>query len=133
MGVPDFEIPARPERHFPSAGGVEYRGGSVFELAPAGDTAGSRSPEGLDLSAAVDEVLEGGPYQYREFGELPMPLWLVRDRETTDAFRVAVRDGAVRLHVLPATEPAGLRAFYRRLRALDAVPEEWTVTAASKE
>lgn len=133
MGVPDFDIPARPERHFPSAGGVEYRGGSVFELAPAGEAEPSGSPDGLALPAAVDEVLDAGPYQYREFGELPMPLWLVRDRETADAFRVAVRDGAVRLHVLPATEPAGLRAFYRRLRALEGVPDEWTVTVAIKE
>jgi hypothetical protein len=44
-----------------------------------------------------------------------MALYLVRDEETGDVFRVSIRDGAVRLHVLPATEEAGLRAFYERL------------------
>jgi hypothetical protein len=44
-----------------------------------------------------------------------MPLYLVHDDTTHDTFRVSVRDGRVRLHVLPETESAGLRAFFERL------------------
>jgi len=44
-----------------------------------------------------------------------LALWLVRDDETADVFRVSIRDGSVRLHVLPSTESAGLRRFYDRL------------------
>lgn len=128
MADPSFDIPARPERHFPSAGGVEYRGGSVFELAPETATAAE-----ADLVALVDGVLADGPYQYREFGALPMPLWLVRDVETGDTFRVAVRAGEIRLHVLPETESPGLAAFYRRLRDHDGTGGEWAVSTRIKE
>ncbi len=155
MAAPRFEIPSRPERHFPSAGGVEYRGGSVFELAPrregrspgsddtgsddpGSDDTGSDDPGSDDTGSdelvdLVDVLLETGPYQCRAFGELPMPLWLVRDRETGDTFRVAVRDGEVRLHVLPETESAGLRAFYDRLQASDEGPDDWEVSASVKD
>ena len=37
------------------------------------------------------------------------------DEGTDDVFRVSIRDGRVRLHVLPETEPAGLQQFYERL------------------
>jgi len=165
MGAPSFDIPARPERHFPGTGGVEYRGGTVFELVPAaGEVAGSTADEpsdadrteanrsdvdrpdvdrtdadlaetdlaDADLVQTVDEVLGAGPYQYGDFHELPMPLWLVRDRETGDAFRVAVRNGEVQLHVLPRTDAPGLRAFYERL---ETASEDhcWRVRVRQKE
>ena len=145
MGAPSFDIPARPERHFPGTGGVEYRGGTVFELVPAvEDPPGSTDAEGADANPAdpnlsdadlvqtVDEVLGAGPYQYGDFHELPMPLWLVRDRETGDAFRVAVRNGEVQLHVLPRTDAPGLRAFYERLEAASE-DHGWRVRTRQKD
>jgi len=110
---PSFSIPARPTRRFPHGSGVEYEGGTEFELLP--DSACSE-PE---LATVVTDILADGPYRYGDFHDLPMPLWLVRDEDTTDVFRVAVRDGTVRLHVLPETEPAGLRRFYDRLCDVD--------------
>jgi len=65
----------------------------------------------------VESILETGPYRWGDFFSLPMPLYLVKDTETTDVFRISIRDGRVRLHVLPATEKEGLRAFYDRIRA----------------
>lgn len=115
-----FAITARPERSFPSAGGMEYQGGTSFLLEPTPSTR-----EG-PLADAVVALLESGPYQFGDFHDLPMPLWLVRDRETTDTFRVVVRDGTVRLHVLPRTESDGLRRFYRRLE--DHTDADWSVT-----
>ena len=114
-----FDIPARPQRRFPHDSGVEYEGGTEFRLLP------DRSFDEGALSAVVVDILTTGPYRYGDFHDLPMPLWLVRDEETTDVFRVAVRDGSVRLHVLPTTESAGLRRFYDRLR--DASAGDWTV------
>src|SRR6056297_1807991 len=99
-GDPSFSIPARPTRRFPRGSGVEYEG--------------------------VTEILAAGPYRYGDFHDLPMPLWLVRDEDTADVFRIAVRDGTVRLHVLPETEPAGLRRFYDRLCDVDP-SVSWTV------
>ncbi|MFC6974030.1 hypothetical protein ACFQL1_04055 [Halomicroarcula sp. GCM10025709] len=116
---PSFEIPARPQRRFPHDSGVEYEGGTEFRLLP------DRSFDDGSLPALVRELLAAGPYRYGDFHDLPMPLWLVRDEETADVFRVAVRDGTVRLHVLPTTESAGLRRFYDRLR--DASGGDWTV------
>lgn len=115
-----FAIPAHPIRTFPSAGGMEYEGGTAFVLAS--------SPERPEDGLAEDvlTLLAAGPYQYGDFHDLPMPLWLVRDRETADTFRVAVRDSTVRLHVLPRTEPDGLRRFYRRLD--DRTDVEWSVS-----
>ena len=86
----------------------------------------------VDLVQLVDDVLASGPYQYGDFHELPMPLWLVRDRETSDAFRVAVRNGEIQLHVLPRTEAPGLQAFYDRVESAseDSV---WRVRTRQKE
>jgi hypothetical protein len=106
---PSFSIPTRPTRRFPHGSGVEYEGGTEFELRPDAERT---EPE---LATVVTDILADGPYRYGDFHDLPMPLWLVRDEDTADVFRVAVRDGTVRLHVLPTTESAGLRRFYERL------------------
>lgn len=106
---PSFVIPVRPERRFPRRGGVQYEGDTTFELVPSTDRSEA------ELRPVVETVLEDGPYRYGDFLELPMALWLVRDDETADVFRVSVRDGTVRLHVLPATEPPGLERFYDRI------------------
>lgn len=119
-GEPVFEIPSRPERRFPSVGGVEYEGGTRFDLEP------KRAGGVASLTGHVESVLADGPYRYGDFHELPMPLYLVRDEETGDVFRIAVRAGSVRLHVLPATEPEGLRAFYERLTAV--TDRQWSVS-----
>ena len=116
---PSFTIPARPERTYPYSGGVEYEGETVFELTPAADS------EEAALSKLVATVLEAGPYRFGDFLELPMTVYLVRDDETADVFRVVVRDGTVRLHVLPDTGSAGLRRFYERL--VEASDTEWRV------
>ena len=108
-GEPSFTIPARPTRRYPHGSGVEYEGGTEFELIP------DREYTETALAAVVTDILAAGPYRYGDFHDLPMPLWLVRDEGTTDVYRVAVRDGTVRLHVLPETESAGLRRFYDRL------------------
>ncbi|MFB6307943.1 MAG: hypothetical protein ABEH35_01310 [Haloarculaceae archaeon] len=117
-GDPSFEIPARPRRQF-SRTGLSYEGETVFRLTPAAD----RATE--DLAALVATVLDEGPYRHGDFLELPMPLWLVRDDETADVFRVSVREGRVRLHVLPETEPAGLRRLYDRID--DRTDHGWSV------
>jgi len=93
----------------PQAGSLEYEGETVFRLTPGADLTG---PE---LESIVENVLADGPYRSGDFLELPLALWLVRDDETADVFRVSIRDGSVRLHVLPSTESAGLRRFYDRL------------------
>ena len=113
MTDPSFSIPARPTRRFPHGSGVEYEGGTEFELVP------DREYTEPGLAAVVTDILAEGPYRYGDFHDLPMPLWLVRDEDTADVFRVAVRDGTVRLHVLPTTESAGLGRFYERLCADD--------------
>jgi len=117
MASPSFAIPARPTRRF-RRDGVEYEGEVLFVCRP--DAGLER-----DLGELVEAVLADGPYRYGYFLDLPMALYLVRDEETGDVFRVSVRDGAVRLHVLPATEPAGLRALYDRL--VDRSAAEWRV------
>jgi len=108
---PSFTIPGRPERRYPRSGGVEYEGETVFELLPSEDRSNAA------LEDLVAGVIEDGPYRAGDFLDLPMTLYLVRDEETTDVFRVTVRDGSVRLHVLPETESGGLRRFYDRLAA----------------
>jgi len=118
-GDPSFAIPARPRRRFPFEGGVEYEGETVFRLCP------SPARETDELAGLVEAVLADGPYRYGDFLELPMPLYLVRDDGTGDVFRVSVRDGVVRLHVLPETDRAGLRAMYDRLD--EATSVEWDV------
>jgi hypothetical protein len=112
---PNFVIPARPERRYPYQGGVEYEGETLFRLQP-------RPPQDNDsLDSLLERVLSAGPYRYGDFFDLPMPLYLVRDDDTGDVFRVSVRSGQIRFHVLPETESAGLRALYDRLA------EEWNV------
>jgi hypothetical protein len=123
-GESRFEIPARPARRFSSTGDLEYDGGTRFDLEPGAEP---KRP----LVAVVESLLDAGPYRYGDFLELPMPVYLVRDDETADVFRVAVRDGTIRLYVLPETEPVGLRAFYDRLQASTGV--EWTVSRSVTE
>ncbi|WP_435194993.1 hypothetical protein [Natronomonas sp. EA1] len=108
---PDFTITERPTRRYPRGGGVEYEGQMVFTLVP--------TPERSDdtLAALVESVLDEEPYTYGDWFDLPMPLYLVHDDETGDTFRVAVRDGRVEFHILPATGEAGLHALYDRLVA----------------
>lgn len=120
---PSFTIPAHPQRTFPSRGTLEYEGETMFRLTPEGDI------DGLELHQLVESLLEDGPYRAGDFLELPMALWLVRDETTADVFRVSIRDGTVRLHVLPTTESAGLRGFYDRL--VDASDSDWRVECRS--
>jgi len=116
---PSFEIPARPQRRYPYDSGVEYEGETVFHLQPAAE----RSER--ELRRLVEAVLDGETYTYGDWLDLPLPLYLVHDEHTGDVFRVVVRDQTVELHVLPATESAGLRAFYEVLT--DRSDGEWTV------
>lgn len=106
-----FRIPVRPERTYPRSGGLEYEGEVVFELHPSDEYTDA------DLEGVLTAILVEERYRFADFFELPLPLYLVRDEETTDVFRVSIREGSVRLHVLPATESDGLRAFYDRLDA----------------
>ncbi len=108
---PSFSIPQHPQREFPYSGGVSYEGGTLFVLTP------EASLSTQELVRIVETILETGPYRWGDFFNLPMPLYLAKDTETTDVFRISIRDETVRLHVLPATEKEGLRAFYSRLRA----------------
>ena len=107
---PSFEIPARPTRNY-SRTTVEYEGTVVFALTPADEATDER------LDDLLVGVLDDGPYRYGDWFDLPMPLYTVHDDATGDTFRVAVRDGRVELHVLPATESPGLAALYDRLVA----------------
>lgn len=116
---PSFEIPVRPERYFPFSGGVEYEGSTVFVCRPPADE------DETDLADHLETVLDEGPYRYGDFIDLPMPVYLVKDEETGDVFRVAVREESVRLHVLPETESEGLAALYQRLTA--ELSGEWSV------
>jgi len=110
MGTdPSFTIPARPQRRYPYSGGVEYDGQTIFQLVPSAD----RSND--ELATVLETTLAEGPYRYGDFYSLPMVLYLVRDRETADVFRASIRDGRIRLHVLPETDSAGLRRLYDRL------------------
>lgn len=108
---PSFEIPHPPERRYSRYDGLEYGGGTVFSLTPATDIGND------ELNTLLVDVLDGEAYTYGDWFDLPMALYLVHDTETRDVFRAAVRDGAIELHVLPETDPAGLRGLYRRLCA----------------
>lgn len=114
-----FEIPAHPARTYDRAGRLSYEGRTLFRLQPTGD-------EALDCRALVENVLNDGPYRHGDFHDLPMVVYLVRDEETGDVFRVSIRDGVIQLHVLPETRSAGLRQFYERLGAMSSC--EWNVT-----
>jgi hypothetical protein len=109
MGEPSFAIPVHPTRTYPYSGGLKYEGGTLFRVCPDEDHPTD------ELASLVETVLEAGPYRYGDFVSLPMPLYLVRDDETGDVFRVSVRDGAIRFHVLPETGAPGLQALYGRL------------------
>ena len=123
MAEPSFAIPVQPERTYPFRGGVTYEGETTFILAPDPDWDTDR------LTELVADVLADGPYRYGDFLNLPMPLYLVKDEQTSDVFRLSVRDGSVRLHVLPDTESAGLRAMHDRLVAESGI--DWTVECRS--
>ena len=122
---PSFHIPSRPQRRFPYSGGVEYEGGTVFTLTPTPERSNERLRERLETT------LEAGPYRYGDFLNLPMTLFLVRDDGTGDVFRVSIRDGTVRFHVLPETESAGLRNLYERLT--DRTDVDWYVDRHTNE
>jgi len=124
-GSPSFHIPVHPTRQFPYSGGLEYDGGTVFVLAPTPERSNDR------LRSLVETVLSEGPYRYGDFHNLPMVLYLVRDDNTGDVFRVSIRDGRIRLHVLPETEPPGLRAVYDRIDARS--DTDWTVECRTDE
>jgi len=115
-----FAIPRRPRRRYPYDEGVTYEGETVFALTPTP----AQSDE--DLTGLLETVLDGPAYTYGDWFDLPMPLYLVNDARTGDVFRVSVRDGQIRLHVLPATESAGLRRVYESL--CESAPDvQWAV------
>lgn len=121
---PEFEIPTRPERHYPRDGGVEYEGAVVLRLRPT-----SRRDGDDALRELLDDVLDGDPYTHGDWFDLPVPVYLVRDREVGTSFRAAVRNGRIELHVLPGTEAVGLRRFYERLceHTGDGWETDWSV------
>lgn len=116
---PAFEVPTRPERRYPAGGGVEYNGNVAFHLWPAEQ----RSTATLDDVLA--EVLAADRYVRGDFFDLPAPAYLVRDAAVGTSFRVVVRDGGVRLHVLPHTDTTALSALYDALQG--ATDVEWSV------
>lgn len=103
---PSFEVSTRPERRYPASGGVEYEGDVVFVLRPSPE----RSTDALDALLAA--VLAEDRYVRGDFFDLPAPVYLVRDRELGTSFRAVVRDGELRLHVLPHTDTEALAALY---------------------
>ncbi|WP_276302333.1 hypothetical protein [Halorussus lipolyticus] len=107
--TPRFEIPCRPDRVYPSDGGVEYEGGTAFRLSPDADLSDD------ELGTLVEEILTADRYTYGDWFELPKPVYLVHDEEHSTAFRVVVRYGTVEFHVLPETVPEALRELYTRL------------------
>jgi hypothetical protein len=117
--LPTFEIPQRPRREYSRDGGVTFAGQTIFTLTP------DPEQEDAHLRTLVVSILEDDPYTYGDWFDLPMPLFLVYDRETGDVFRVAIRAGSVEFHVLPATEPPGLQALYQRILAGSAC--SWSV------
>ena len=125
MAEPSFTIPVRPTRTYPYSGGVEYEGETLFRLVPDAE----RSND--DLADLVETVLAAGPYRYSDFLNLPMALYLVRDEETHDVFRVSIRSGCIRFHVLPETDSEGLRAMYERID--DRTDVDWQVECETSE
>ncbi|KZN26090.1 hypothetical protein A4G99_23245 [Haladaptatus sp. R4] len=122
-GDPSFSIPHRPRRTYPRRGGVRYEGETLFRLSPDSD------PSENDLTALVERVLDGDAYTYGDWFDLPVPMYLVRDREHDTTFRVVVRYGSVELHILPDTRSEGLKSIYRRLSAES--PVSWNVSCES--
>lgn len=117
--APAFRIPDRPERRYTRSGGVEYEGGAAFHLVPDPD----RSAEQLD--GLLAEVFESDRYVRGDWFDFPRPVYLVHDRRVSTAFRVVVRTGRLELHVLPSTDPDGLRSLYERVVA--ATDHDWSV------
>jgi hypothetical protein len=111
---PSFAIPQRPERRFSRSGGLSYEGTTVFVLTPEAVPENVPDPNEW-LYDRLEGVLDGGPYRYGDWFDLPMPVLLVHDRETGDVFRVAIRDGSIEFHVLPDTDSEGLATLYERL------------------
>lgn len=114
-----FDVPVRPERRYPPSGGVEYEGEVVFHLTPGEECTTA------DLDDVLADVLGGDRYVRGDFFDLPAPAYLVRDEAVGTSFRVVVRDGAVRLHVLPHTDVRALEALYDRL--VSAAGFSWSV------
>ena len=112
---PSFEIPAYPRRVF-SRTGVEHDGKTAFTLTPDAD---------CDPFSAVDRIGTDERYVFGDWFDLPMPVYLVYDREVSTVFRVVIYAGSVELRVLPSTDPQGLAAFYRALRTESGC--EWSV------
>jgi hypothetical protein len=98
---------------------VTYEGQTVFVLTPTPAITDER------LVELITSVLSAETYRYGDWFDLPMPLYLVHDEETGDTFRVAIRDCTVEFHVLPGTEPPGLRRLFERLRTASGVA--WSV------
>jgi hypothetical protein len=117
--APRFEIPCRPDRVYPSDGGVEYEGGTTFRLSPDSELSDD------ELGALVERVLEDDRYTYGDWFELPKPVYLVHDEAHSTAFRVVVRYGTVEFHVLPETAPEALRGLYARI--CEAEESAWRV------
>ena len=122
---PSFSIPSRPQRRYPYSGGVEYEGRTIFRLLPDQSLSAER------LDELLEATLDAGPYRYGDFLNLPLTLYLVRDEETSDVFRVSIRDGCIRLHVLPEPGSAGLRSFYERLT--DRTETGWRVDCQTED
>ena len=120
---PSFSIPHRPRRTYPQQGGVRYEGETFFRLSPSSD------PTESDLLTLVKDVLDGETYTYGDWFDLPVPMYLVRDRERDTTFRVVVRYGSIELHVLPDTRSSGLQAIYHRLIARSDI--SWRVSCES--
>lgn len=117
---PTFTIPKHPTRRYQRRDGVEYDGETVFSLIP------ETGRDDESITRLVERVLDGDPYRYGDWFDLPMPLYSVHDDRTGDTFRAAVRDGVIELHVLPDTKAGGLREFYQRIESLSET--DWEVT-----
>ena len=112
---PSFAIPQRPERRYSRTSGLSYEGTTVFVLMPE-PTSDAADPDAW-LYDLTERVLDTDRYTYGDWFDLPMPVFLVHDRGTSDVFRVAIRDGRIEFHVLPETDSKGLSALYERLSA----------------
>ena len=122
---PDFTIPSHPTTRYPPRGGVEYVGETIFYLDPEPSLGDG------DLETLVTDVLADDAYVYGDWFELPLPVYLVHDREERTVFRVVVRKGRIELHVLPNTESPGLRGIYDRLDATSDC--EWRIECRTSE
>ncbi len=113
-GDPSFEIPVHPKSEYHD-GGITRTGGTVFSLVPDDGSVDDR----------LARVLERERYTAGDWFDLPVPVYLVHDRELGTVFRVVGYDDRVELHVTTTTESSGLRAFYDALGEESAV--DWSV------